>query len=113
MQGQSREVPIARSNPADEGMQNREAMTQTILAMMSTALLVFTVPIVLGTLTGAFDVESALLILLLDVPTVGSWWLCRRGSWQPGSYVAICFIPDSGDGKSHLEHGMMMPITVK
>ena len=30
----------------------------------------------------------------------------------PGNYVAICFIPDSGDGKSHLEHGMMMPIKV-
>ena len=31
---------------------------------------------------------------------------------QPGNYVAVCFIPDSGDGRSHLEHGMMMPITV-
>jgi hypothetical protein len=32
---------------------------------------------------------------------------------QPGTYVAICFILDSGDGKSHLGHGMIMPITVK
>jgi hypothetical protein len=31
---------------------------------------------------------------------------------QPGNYVAICFIPDSGDGKSHLEHGMLMSIKV-
>jgi hypothetical protein len=32
---------------------------------------------------------------------------------QPGTYVAICFILDSGDGASHLGHGMIMPITVK
>ena len=32
---------------------------------------------------------------------------------KPGSYVAVCFVPDSTDGKSHLEHGMMLPITVK
>jgi hypothetical protein len=31
---------------------------------------------------------------------------------QPGNYAAICFIPDSGDGKSHAEHGMIMPIVV-
>ena len=31
----------------------------------------------------------------------------------PGNYVAICFIPDSGDGKAHLEHGMIMPLAVK
>lgn len=30
----------------------------------------------------------------------------------PGNYVAVCFVPDPADGKSHLEHGMMMPITV-
>jgi hypothetical protein len=31
---------------------------------------------------------------------------------KPGNYVAVCFVPDSGDGKSHLEHGMMMPLKV-
>jgi hypothetical protein len=31
---------------------------------------------------------------------------------KAGSYVAVCFVPDSGDGKSHLEHGMLMPLTV-
>jgi hypothetical protein len=32
---------------------------------------------------------------------------------KPGNYVAVCFVPDPADGKSHLEHGMLMPITVK
>jgi hypothetical protein len=32
---------------------------------------------------------------------------------KPGNYVAVCFVPDSGDGKSHLEHGMLMPLTVQ
>ena len=31
---------------------------------------------------------------------------------KPGNYVAVCFIPDTGDGKSHLEHGMLMPFKV-
>ncbi len=31
---------------------------------------------------------------------------------KPGNYVAVCFVPDPADGKSHLEHGMLMPLTV-
>jgi uncharacterized cupredoxin-like copper-binding protein len=30
----------------------------------------------------------------------------------PGDYVALCYVPDE-NGKSHLEHGMMLPFTVK
>jgi uncharacterized cupredoxin-like copper-binding protein len=30
----------------------------------------------------------------------------------PGEYVAICFIPDSKDGKPHFEHGMARQFTV-
>lgn len=32
---------------------------------------------------------------------------------QPGSYAAICFIPDAKDGKPHFAHGMVFPFTVK
>lgn len=31
---------------------------------------------------------------------------------KPGNYVAICFIPDSKDGKPHLEHGMIKEFKV-
>ena len=81
---QSAEAPLTSTVTADENVQGRKAMTHTILTMMSAALLVFTIPIVLGTLTGAFDVESVLIILLLDVPTVGCWWLSRP-SPTPGT----------------------------
>ena len=30
----------------------------------------------------------------------------------PGEYVAICFVPDKGDGKPHFEHGMARQFTV-
>jgi hypothetical protein len=30
----------------------------------------------------------------------------------PGSYVLLCFLPDSKDGKPHLMHGMVKPITI-
>jgi uncharacterized cupredoxin-like copper-binding protein len=31
----------------------------------------------------------------------------------PGEYVAICFVPDSKDGKPHFEHGMARQFTVR
>lgn len=30
----------------------------------------------------------------------------------PGEYVALCFLPDMGDGQLHLMHGMVLPFTV-
>ena len=30
----------------------------------------------------------------------------------PGSYVALCLVPDTGDGKLHAEHGMVLPFVV-
>jgi uncharacterized cupredoxin-like copper-binding protein len=32
---------------------------------------------------------------------------------QPGSYVAVCHIPDGASGKAHSELGMMLPFTVQ
>lgn len=32
---------------------------------------------------------------------------------EPGEYGLFCFLPDSKDGKMHVEHGMMRQITVK
>lgn len=32
---------------------------------------------------------------------------------QPGTYVALCYIPDPASGKAHLELGMMVPFTVQ
>jgi hypothetical protein len=31
---------------------------------------------------------------------------------EPGQYVLVCYIPDAKDGKPHMAHGMMMPLTV-
>jgi hypothetical protein len=30
----------------------------------------------------------------------------------PGSYVALCFVPDATDGKIHIEHGMVLPFSI-
>lgn len=32
---------------------------------------------------------------------------------QPGSYVALCYVPDPATGHAHMEMGMVMPFTVK
>jgi PAS domain S-box-containing protein len=70
---------------ADQG---RAAMTRAILAMMSVVLLAFTIPIVMGAWSETFAVDAVGLILLLDVSAVTSWWLARRGYWQPGRVLA-------------------------
>jgi hypothetical protein len=31
---------------------------------------------------------------------------------EPGSYVALCFVPDAHDGAPHLAHGMAYPFTI-
>lgn len=31
----------------------------------------------------------------------------------PGKYLLLCFIPDAGDGKPHLAHGMIREITIE
>jgi uncharacterized cupredoxin-like copper-binding protein len=33
--------------------------------------------------------------------------------FQPGEYVLLCFVPDAGDGKPHVAHGMVRQITVR
>lgn len=33
-------------------------------------------------------------------------------SVEAGQYVLVCYIPDAKDGKPHVAHGMMMPLTV-
>lgn len=42
-----------------------------------------------------------------------------KGEWndialtlEPGEYALICFLPDAGDGKAHLTHGMIKQFTV-
>ena len=32
--------------------------------------------------------------------------------FEPGTYGFLCFIPDAGDGKPHVAHGMMQTVTV-
>lgn len=33
--------------------------------------------------------------------------------FEPGEYALLCFVPDAGDGKPHVAHGMVRQITVR
>ena len=33
--------------------------------------------------------------------------------FTPGEYVLLCFVPDAGDGRLHVEHGMVRQFTVR
>lgn len=45
-------------------------------------------------------------------PFTGSESLYLEVDLTPGNYLLVCFVPDAKDGKAHLEHGMIMPITI-
>ncbi len=32
---------------------------------------------------------------------------------EPGEYAIACFVPDTGDGRPHLKHGMIQPLTIE
>ena len=34
-------------------------------------------------------------------------------NFTPGHYAFVCFVPDTRDGKPHIEHGMVKEFTVK
>lgn len=33
--------------------------------------------------------------------------------FEPGEYVLLCFVPDAGDGREHVAHGMVRQLTVR
>jgi plastocyanin len=35
------------------------------------------------------------------------------GDFTPGEYVLLCFVPDAGDGRPHVAHGMVRQFTVR
>ncbi len=78
----------------DNSVARQEYLTKAILVMMGLTLLVFTLPILIGWIAGPFELESVIIVLLLDLPVWGGWWLAERGRWRLASYVppAILFV---------------------
>jgi uncharacterized cupredoxin-like copper-binding protein len=31
---------------------------------------------------------------------------------DPGDYALVCFVPDAGDGKAHIAHGMAQAVKI-
>ena len=73
---------------SDDDESRQQYMTKTILTMMGVALGIFTVPVLIGTAVGYWDLESVVIIALVDLFVGVGWWLSRRGRWRLGSYVA-------------------------
>ncbi len=52
-------------------------------------------------------------------PIGGTTFLSRGASndvtadFKPGEYALLCMVPDAGDGKPHVAHGMVRQITVR
>ena len=52
-------------------------------------------------------------------PVGGSTFLSRGATndvtvdFEPGEYALLCMVPDAGDGKPHVAHGMVRQITVR
>ena len=65
----------------------REYMTRVILLMQGIALTVFTIPIVVGWITGAFPLEAIITMLSLLVPTIAGFWWAYHGRWQIARHI--------------------------
>ena len=63
---------------ADEDQARQEYMTKAVLVMMGVTFLVFTLPTIVGWSTGLFQLESVIIMLLMDLPVGGGWWLAQR-----------------------------------
>jgi len=64
-----------------------EHMTRVILLMQAAALTVFTIPIVVGWIAGAFPLEAAIIMLSLLVPTIAGFWWAHHGRWQTARHI--------------------------
>jgi len=73
------------ANDPDEAL--REYMTRVILLMQGIALTVFTIPIVVGWITGAFPLEAVIIMLSLLVPIIAGFWWAYHRRWQIAKYI--------------------------
>ncbi len=65
----------------------REHMTRVVLLMQGIALAVFTLPILIGWITGEYPLEAPLIMLSLLLPTIIGLWLANRGWWHITGYI--------------------------
>jgi signal transduction histidine kinase len=84
--GASLTGPIVQS--ATEDRARRQYLTQTVLTLMVSALLPFTLLVAAGWPAGIFSLGDVEIMLALAIPTGICWLLARRGHWQWGSYLA-------------------------
>jgi signal transduction histidine kinase len=80
-----RHLTAPRADDPDEAI--REHMTRVVLLMQGVALAVFTLPIVVGWIAGAFPLEAALIMFSLLAPTITGIWLATRGWWHIAGYI--------------------------
>ncbi|MCK4793649.1 MAG: sensor histidine kinase, partial [Desulfobacteraceae bacterium] len=80
-----RQLTAPSVNDPDEKI--REHMTRVVLLMQGSALAVFTLPVIVGWIVGAFPLEAALIMFLLLVPTITGFWLVNRGWWHIASFI--------------------------
>ena len=72
---------------ADPANALREYMTRVILLMQGLALAVFTIPIAVGWITGAFPLEAILIMLSMLVPTIAGFWWVNHGRLHLACYI--------------------------
>ncbi len=73
------------ANDPDEAL--REYMTRVILLLLGIALIVFTIPIVVGWMTGAFPLKAVIIMLSLLVPIIAGFWWAFHRRWQIAKHI--------------------------
>jgi len=78
--------PVEKLATDDEA--RKQYLTQVVLILMMSALLIFTLPVAAGWITRTFSWGDVVIMLMLDIPTAACLMLARRGYWRLGSYLA-------------------------
>jgi len=88
----------------DDDQAHREYLTKVILIMMGGILSIFTLIILAGYILGQFVLVAPAIMLAIDLPILGGWWLVQQGRWQAASYIpplitfAVAVYLNSGSG---------------
>jgi PAS domain S-box-containing protein len=73
---------LTTPSSADQDDARREYMTRVILIMVAVILLVFSIPVILGWVAGAFEFFSVPLVLLCNLVIFTCLWITQRGFWR-------------------------------
>ena len=78
---------LTETSSPQEDEARREYMTKVVLVLTLLALVLFTIPVVIGVIFGFFDILPAVIMIGMDLIIGWGLWLSHHGRWEISSYM--------------------------